>query len=230
MQDLFGQAILDFATYGNAEDIITETSISEADPLPVSYLFRSFDEMPEMEQRALSMASGKILDVGCGAGSHSLWLKSKGKNVVSVDISRKAIDACEMRGLTNAYCTDVMTFEGKDFDTILLLMNGTGICGTLDRLQPMLEKLKSMLSVDGQILIDSSDLSYMYDEDDLPEDRYYGEVDYTVRYKGMEETSGWLYTDFSTLSDCAVKAGLTTELVMNGPNFDYLTRLTKMAP
>jgi len=87
-----------------------------------------------------------------------------------------------------------------------------------------------MLSVDGQILIDSSDLSYMYDEDDLPEDRYYGEVDYTVRYKGMEETSGWLYTDFSTLSDCAVKAGLTTELVMNGPNFDYLARLTKMSP
>ena len=132
MKDLFGKAILDFQTNNSPEDLITETSISEADEMSVAYLFRSYDEMPKLEQKALQLAKGKVLDVGCGAGSHSLTLQNdRNFEVTSIDISPNAIQACELRGLKNAKVPDVMTFGNEKFDTILLLMNGTGIFGTL---------------------------------------------------------------------------------------------------
>jgi len=73
MKDLFGQAILDYQTNHSPEDLYTETSISELDVMPIDYLFRKYDDMPILEQKALDLSKGKILDVGCGAGSHSLY-------------------------------------------------------------------------------------------------------------------------------------------------------------
>ena len=167
MKDLFGKAILDFQTNNSPEDLITETSISEADEMSVAYLFRSYNEMPKLEQRALQLAKGKVLDVGCGAGSHSLTLQNdRNLEVTSIDISHNAIQACQLRGLKNTKVQDVMTLENEKFDTILLLMNGTGIFGTLKETPKFLQKLKSLLNPNGQILIDSSDIIYMFDEDE----------------------------------------------------------------
>ena len=131
MKDLFGKAILDFQTNNLPEDLVTETNISEADEMSVEYLFRSFNEMPKLEKEALQLAKGKTLDVGCGAGSHSLYLQEKGFDVTSIDISPNAIKACELRGLKNARVQNVLDLENEKFDTVLLLMNGTGIFGTL---------------------------------------------------------------------------------------------------
>ena len=128
MKDLFGKAILDYQTGNNPEDLITETSISEADEMSVAYLFRDFKEMPKLEQKAIALSKGKVLDVGCGAGSHSLYLQEKGFDVTSIDISPNAIKACELRGLKKVKVQDVMAMENEKFDTVLLLMNG-GIGG-----------------------------------------------------------------------------------------------------
>ena len=78
MKDVFGTAILDYQQGNYTEDLVTSTSISDEDTLPLPYLFRDFSEMPSLEQTALTLAKGSVLDVGCGAGSHSLYLKSKG--------------------------------------------------------------------------------------------------------------------------------------------------------
>ena len=130
MKDLFGKAILDYQLGNYTEDIITETSISEEDILPLPYLFRTYDEMPKIEQKALQMAKGKVLDVGCGSGSHSLYLQNERKlNVTSIDISEGAIETCKLRGLKNVHIQDIMTLKDEKFDTILLLMNGAGMCG-----------------------------------------------------------------------------------------------------
>ena len=75
--DLFGKALWDYYKKKGANKIITWTSLTEKDPILLSYFFRSFDEMPELEQKALKLSKGKVLDVGCGAGSHSLYLKNK---------------------------------------------------------------------------------------------------------------------------------------------------------
>jgi SAM-dependent methyltransferase len=232
MKDLFGKAILDFQTNNSPEDLITETSISEADEMSVAYLFRSYEEMPKLEQKALQLAKGKILDVGCGAGSHSLTLQNERKlDVTSIDISPNAIEACQLRGLKKAKVQDIMTVENEKFDTILLLMNGTGIFGTLKETPMFLEKLKSLLNPSGQILIDSSDIIYMFDDDDdggkwITGDGYYGELTFTVSYKNeTEATFPWLYLDYNTLQNTAFANGLQCELILEGEHFDYLAKL-----
>ena len=233
MKDLFGKAIFDYQTNNSPEDLITETSISDADEMSVAYLFRSFDEMPLIEQKALQLAKGKILDVGCGSGTHSLYLQDKGFEVTSIDISENAIKACRLRGLKNAKVENLLELDANDkFDTILLLMNGTGIFETLKNCSKYLLKLKSLLNENGQILIDSSDIIYMFDEDEdggrwIPSDGYYGELTFTVQYKGeTEETFPWLYMDYNTLQNACFDNELKCELVLEGDNFDYLASLT----
>ncbi|SNA78564.1 class I SAM-dependent methyltransferase [Flavobacterium psychrophilum] len=232
MLDLFGKAILDYQTNNLPEDLVTETSISEADQMSVSYLFRSYAEMPTLEQKALQLAKGNILDVGCGAGSHSLSLQNeRNLTVTPIDISEKAIEACQLRGLKNARVQNVLALENEKFDTIILLMNGTGIFETLTKTKKYLQKLKSLLNPDGQILIDSSDIIYMFDDNEdgsylIPADGYYGELTFTIQYKGeTEKTFPWLYLDYNTLQNVANANGLQCELILEGTHYDYLARL-----
>ena len=230
MKDLFGKAILDFQTQNDPQILMTETNISEPDEMDVAYLFRGFDQMPRIEQQALQLCTGKILDVGCGAGSHSLYLQQKNQEVLSIDISENAIKACQLRGVTQAIQKNVLDVEGT-FDTILMLMNGTGIFGTLSQTDLYLKKLKSLLTANGQILIDSSDIIYMFDEDEdggkwITSDPYYGELEFVITYKKeTEEPFPWLYLDYNTLQNAAFANGLKCELVVEGPHFDYLARL-----
>ena len=234
MKDLFGKAILDYQTNNSPEDILTETSISEADEMSVAYLFRNYNEMPKLEQKALQLAKGKVLDVGCGAGSHALELQNeRNLEVTAIDISENAVKACQLRGIENVKVANILDLDSENkFDTILLLMNGTGIFGTLNETAKYLQKLKSLLNEGGQILIDSSDLIYMFDQDEdgaysIPADGYYGELTFTVQYKGeTEETFPWLYLDYNTLQNAANANGLQCELIAEGEHFDYLARLT----
>ncbi len=230
MKDLIGKAILDYQTNNAPQNIITETTISEADEMEIAYLFRNFDQMPIIEQTALQLSRGKILDVGCGAGSHALHLQNNGHNVTAIDISPNAIQACKLRGITTAEAANLMDYEG-DFDTILLLMNGTGICGTFENTVPFFKKLKSLLNENGQILIDSSDLLYMYDDDEIAQkhkdSEYYGQLTFEVSYKNeREQPFEWLYLDLEMLKEQANIAGLICEVVLEGDSNDYLARLS----
>ena len=237
MKDLFGKAILDYQTNNAPEDLITETTISEEDEMSVAYLFRSYKEMPLLEQKALQLARGKVLDVGCGAGIHSLYLQNeKNLTVYSIDISNNAVAASKLRGLKNVQVQNILEMESSTsdhkFDTILLLMNGTGIFGTLKNTAQYLQKLKNLLKPGGQILIDSSDIIYMFDADEdgayeIPANGYYGELQFTVSYKGEKEDSfPWLYLDYNTLQNAAFANGLQCELILEGEHYDYLARLT----
>ena len=235
MKDLFGKAILDYQTNNSPEDIITETSISETDEMSVGYLFRSFLEMPKIEQEAIQLCKGKVLDVGCGAGSHSLYLQNEMKlDVSSIDISQNAIKACKLRGIKNARVENILDKKNEKFDTILLLMNGTGIFETLQKTPTYLQKLKSVLNPDGQILIDSSDIIYMFDDDKdggkwIPNANYYGELTFSISYKNEKENDfPWLYLDFNTLQNAANDNGLKCEMILEGDHYDYLARLTHM--
>jgi len=231
MKDLFGKAILDFQTKNAPEDLVTETNISEADEMSVEYLFRSYKEMPKLEKKALQLAKGKVLDVGCGAGSHSFYLQEKGYHVTSIDISENAIKACQLPGLQNARVQNVLEVENEKFDTIILLMNGTGIFGTLAETSRYLQKLKSLLNSNGQILIDSSDIIYMFDQEEdsgfmVPTYGYYGELIFTISYKAETDVAfPWLYLDYNTLQNAAHENGLQCELILEGEHFDYLAKL-----
>ena len=230
IKDLFGKALLDYQNGNYTEDIITSTNISEEDDLPLPYLFRSFKEMPKLEQKALKLAKGSILDVGCGAGSHSLYLQAKGFQVKAIDISKGAIEVAKTRGVLHAEVKPILE-ETETFDTILLLMNGTGIFQELAQVSTYLAHLKRLLNPNGHILIDSSDIKYMYEDEDGGfwmdmNATYYGELDYFLSYKGEEEDPmKWLYLDFEKLQLACETVGLKCELVLKGDHFDYLARI-----
>ena len=232
MKDLMGRAIWDYYYQENSEDLQTETSISEMDDLPVSYLFRDYQDMNALEKKALDLSFGKVLDVGSGAGSHSLYLQNERKlEVTALDISPKSIEICKARGVKNAICEDLLQFSEKDFDTILLLMNGTGIFQSLEHIDQYLQKLKSLVAENGQILIDSTDILYMYDQDEeggvlVPATGYYGELDYYLHYKGESELPmKWLYLDFDTLENAAIANGFKIQKIEQLED-SYLAQLT----
>ncbi|MFA7616828.1 MAG: class I SAM-dependent methyltransferase [Weeksellaceae bacterium] len=231
MKDLMGKAIWDHFHQNSAEDIITESSVSEPDVLPVSYLFRDFEEMPPIEQKALELSNGKVLDVGAAAGSHSLYLQNqKQLDVTAIDISEKSIEVCKLRGMKNSVCRNLLDFNDGTFDTILLLMNGTGIFETIDRMDDYLKKLHQLLNPGGQLLIDGTDIMYMFENPEgieLPIDHYYGEVEYYVSYKGEEdEPFKMLYLDYDNLKTAAEEIGFKVEKIIDDQD-SYLARLVK---
>lgn len=227
--DILGIALQDYLNGNYTEDIITESTISEEDIMPIPYLFRGYAEMPDLEKKALDLCRGKILDVGSGSGSHSLYLQNIGLDVTAIDISPGAIAVCKKRGVKKALTQSLYTTNQK-FDTVLLLMNGIGICGWLDNLDVFLQQLKHIMNIDGQVLLDSSDIKYMYE--DAPEllqevNHYYGEVTFIMKYKNqVSEAFEWLYLDYKTLNDAANKNEMKCELVAKGSHHDFLVRIT----
>ena len=125
--DAMGNAIADYARTGKAAKLIVTSTMLDDDEMPVEVLFRTFDEMPAIEQEALRLAQGKILDVGAGSGCHALALQEMGKDVCAIDISLLSVDVMRERGVRNARAINLFDERLCDrFDTIILLMNGAG--------------------------------------------------------------------------------------------------------
>lgn len=231
-KDPMGAAILDFQKQGKAARLRVLSSMFEEDEMPVKHLFRSTREMPMLEQKALQLAKGRVLDIGAGAGCHALALQEKGLAVKAIDISPLSCEAMKLRGVKDTECINLFDDHlGTGFDTILLLMNGTGIAGKIEHLPALFLRLKALLNPGGQILIDSSDLKYIYENEDGSFDinlngAYYGEVDYQMIYKDVKgDRFDWLYVDFPLLKSIAETCGLHGELVAEGEHYDYLARI-----
>ncbi len=232
--DAMGQAIADFFRTGQAGRLRVFSSMFEEDEIPVSHLFRTFRQMPPLEQRAMELCRGRVLDVGAGAGCHALALQERGLAVTAIDISPLSCQVMRERGIRDVQQRDVMQSDWMEqYDTILLMMNGLGVAGTVDGLPLLLDRLRLMLNDGGQILADSSDLRYIYEDEDGqmdwdPADGYYGEVDFRMQYKRVKSRPfPWLYVDFQLLQHTASQCGLQCEMLCQGQHYDYLVRLAK---
>lgn len=232
MKDPFGEAIRDYFENGKAPKIKVDSNYTENEEILPSYFFRTEKEMPLIEQKALKLCKGRVLDVGAAAGCHSLILQKKGYNVTAIEISTLASEILLKRGIQRVINKDIFQFNEGNFDTILLLMNGAGIGETLDGLANLLGHLKTLLSPNGQILIDSSDISYLFQEKDgskwidLANSNYYGEMLYKVQYKKSAIEFKWLFADKDKMEEAAGKAALNFLLTEKGNHYDYLARLT----
>lgn len=231
-RDPMGRAIADYHTTGKAAKLRVLSSMFYEDEIPVPTLFRTFEEMPLLEQEMLRLSRGRVLDVGAGSGCHSLVLAERGMEVVATDISELSVDVMKERGVDARLINFFDERFCEKFDTILMAMNGIGIVGKVERLPDFFRSAKRMLAPGGQLLLDSSDLRYLFEEEDgsFTVDLaagYYGEVDFEMRYKGVRgETFDWLYIDYNTLDFYANEAGMLCEKCMEGEHYDYLARIT----
>lgn len=232
LKDPMGAAINDYFRNGRAAKLRVFSSQFDEDEIPVADLFRDYEQMPYLEKMALGLAHGRILDVGAGSGCHSVVLQGMGKEVTAIDISPLSVAVMKERGV-DARQTDLFdeSFTGR-YDTILMLMNGSGIIGTTENMPRFFSRMKQLLAPDGYILMDSSDLKYLYEDEDGSFDidlagDYYGQLDYRMQYKNIKgDTFDWLYIDFQTLSYYAEQNGFKAELVEQGDHYDYLAKLS----
>jgi len=230
--DPVGHAVWDYLNGMQDESILVRTDIAEDEQLMPSHFFRTFEHMPVQEQEALRRCSGKILDVGAGAGAHSIWLQDHGFEVDALEISPLSCETMRIRGVKNVHLLDIHSLTDPKYDTILLLMNGAGIAQTLPGLRILLQHLKTLLNPGGKILADSSDLLYLFTDEngdswvDIASDTYYGQMEYQLTYKSIKgKPFSWLFVDAETFCDYAEFCGFTVKDRFAGAHFDYLVEL-----
>ncbi len=231
--DPIGRAVHDFHFHAINEPIIVHSDDFDDDTIDTPYLFRSYKQMPVLEQKAMDLCAGTILDIGACAGAHSVYLQEKGFDVTALEISVLCCEVLKNRNVANVMCEDIFKFHARKYDTILLLMNGTGIAGTLKGLEVLFHHLRSLLNPEGQILIDSSDLIYLFQEEDgsalidISSDKYYGELVFQTQYKNwISEPFPWLYVDADNLEYIVEKNFLKVNHVIKGQHYDYLAQIT----
>lgn len=229
--DIIGIALKDYFNTHSDEVIVVHSPDFDDDEFYSSLYFRDFEDMPDVEKMALKYCKGKVMDIGAGAGSHALHLQNNGFEVIGLDSSHGACEIMQKRGLQNVICADIFNYQASGFDTLLLLMNGIGVCGSIFRLKEFLSMSALFLNKGGQIIFDSSNLSYLFTSEELEEFKtndypYYGEIEFQLEYKSIKAKSfWWLYIDYQMLTEIVSLHGFKTELLMEGENLHYLARI-----
>jgi SAM-dependent methyltransferase len=224
--DLLGTAISDYYHNTSPSKLWVHDTIGPKVEMKVKTYFRTWPDMPEMEKIALQESGGKVLDIGAGAGSHALELQERGIDVTALDISPLAVQVMKERGVKKALHSDVFQYKKQKYHTFLLLMNGIGLTSTIAGLRTFLQHARSLLNPGGQLLFDSSDIAFMYEEVPPPKDRYYGEFMCRYAYKRQKtDWFTWLYIDFGTLAKLAKEEGFHTDLLFEDDDDQYLVRL-----
>lgn len=223
--DIFGEAFMAYQLNGDDEAIQVSIDGLPQDPLPPSYFFRKYAQMPILEKKALELATGEILDVGAAAGCHSIALQDMQKSVTALEISNKAADVCRLRGVKQVIAADFFLFKEKKFDTILLLMNGLGMGQTVDGTKKLIAHAASLLNDGGCILGDTSDITYFGEPDD--NSSYFGEVFFELEWKDMQSAFEWIYPDPNLLKAICEELNLHFEIVARGKHNDFLVKIAQ---
>jgi SAM-dependent methyltransferase len=230
-----GMAMLAFFDGDTSAELIIHRDDGQQTPLPVSYFFRDTSEFTSIDKTALEHCKGHVLDVGAGTGLHSLFLQKKGLSVTSLDICTQAVEIMEKREVKNACCVDIFDFQGGPFDTILMMGHGIGIAETIAGLDLFLEHAHSLLSEDGQLILDSLDVRITDDPNHLAyletnrrEGRYIGEIRLQFEFQGKKGPYfGWLQVDPDALNERAETSGWRCDVILQEKSGDYLAKLAR---
>lgn len=225
MKDIHGQAIRDYFQGKDVSVLSLHNSYGEPEEMPVEVFFRDQLEFTTLEHLAIMECKGKVLDIGAGAGAHVLALQDLGFEVYALETSPGCTEVLKQSGIKNVLAEDYRKHKGK-YDTLLLMMNGLGIAGTLSKIPTFLKKCKTLLNSGGQILLDSSDINYLYEEGIRRPAGYYGDLRYQYEYKGEKgDWFDWVYVDQDKLSQIARKEGFNIEILMTDENDQYLAMI-----
>jgi 2-polyprenyl-3-methyl-5-hydroxy-6-metoxy-1,4-benzoquinol methylase len=233
---LYGQAILDYFEGNHRNNLISVDELGRRTEVPVRLFFREFEEFPNWEKNALDLCRGKVLDIGGGAGRHSLVLQERGMAVCAIDVVQDCVTVMKRRGVRDAHCADVLEFNGGPFDTLLGVMNGLTIVERLEKLPAFLQSIRRLIDHGGQFLVDSTDLRCSADTEfrtlaatKASAGKYFGELTAHLEYKDkrgplLQE----LFVDPATLREAAIHARWDCEIILSQENGRYLARLTPL--
>ncbi len=225
-EDIQGEALWQYYK-GGRKTLQLHNSYGPWEEMPIEVFFRDYDDFPDLEQFALTQVTGKVLDVGAGAGAHSLYLQQQGYKVTAIEQSEKTVQLLRERGVMSVVHGDVFRYRAARYDTLLLLMNGIGLVGKLAFLPEALTHFAHLLKPGGQVIFDSSDISYLYDEVDIPKEKYRGELSYCYEYKGqMGEWFDWLYLDQEKLMEYVDDEQWSIQVIYEEGDGHYLVRMT----
>lgn len=193
LEDAFGQALYDcLQGLGECEVIIErDDGYIDADIGVAKYFAESKDWEPYYRE-AMKHAKGRILDIGCGAGRHSLYLQDMGFEVVGIDISPKAIETCKIRGLKDARVISIgkISAELGKFDTILMLGNNFGLFGSYNGAKTLLKRFHTITNDHARIIAETNDIyktsnpfHLEYHEFNRKRNRMPGQVRLRARYQ-----------------------------------------------
>jgi len=199
----------------------------------VEDFFRPFEFCPDPEPMAIDLCRGRVLDVGAAAGCHARELARRGLEVVALDVSPHATRVLRARGVERVVRGDVFSLEAGPFDTILLLMNGIGVVGTVEGYDRFLARLPRLLAPGGRVLFDTADIRVDPGEAGergirarVAEGRYPGEIWQQLRYDGaVGEPCPWLFLDPETAVARARSSGLEAQVLYEGSEGEALVRL-----
>ena len=226
MNDCHGQAILDYYNGERKEPLILHNSYGEPEEMPVEVFFREPIDFTDLENQGISECRGKILDIGAGAGAMSLLLQGLEFNVTAIENSPGCIETMKALGVQQVIDEDYTVHNGR-YDTLFMSMNGIGIIGKLAQLGSFMQIAKKLLNPDGQVVLDSSDIQYLYKDKLKMPDHYHGEVSYCYEYKGQKgEWFDWVYIGSDILEKEANILGLKFELLDKTNTDQFLGRIT----
>jgi SAM-dependent methyltransferase len=157
--DAFGRLLLDH-TAGCTGQLILELDDGRAGPaLPAEVFFAEHGEWPPEEQRVFEFVQGRVLDIGCGAGRHSLETERRGLDVVAIDVSPGAVEVCRQRGVRDVRLLPVAAVDTTlgAVDTALMMCGNFGLVGTADEAVRVLRVLHELMPPNGRIVLDSVD-------------------------------------------------------------------------
>lgn len=229
-RDIYGEALNNYYIHQKeVAPLLLHSSYGDIEEMPVDIFFRDEDEIPELEFIALSLCDGRVLDVGAGVGCHTLYLQDKNFDVEALEVSNIACQIMQQRGVQKIHHNDFYQFKDHKYDTLLFLMNGIGLAGDIEGFKNLLIHAESILTDRGQLIFDTSNIEYLYEEYKIKRpDHYFGEINYQYQYQGnFGDKFKWLYLDQKMLIKIAHELNWVVQILFEDEHDQYLVRMEK---
>ncbi len=212
--------------------------ISASSTEPKKY-FSEYKDWPLHEKRAIEFVKGKVLDIGCGACRHSLYLQKKGFDVLGIDSSPLAVNVCKLRGVKRAKVMSIedVIFNPSSFDTIIMLGNNFSLFGSFKKARRLLKKLHRVTSRNALIIAETRDPyktdnpAYLeYYELNKKRNRMSGQLRGRVRFeKFASKWFDWLMVSKEEMKEILNGTGWKVKEFIDSGDSQYVAIIEKIA-